>query len=538
MIISFELKPEKIRFSLNLERDKQKDYDYSESLRYFVFVYGYPYLLKKDSYEWINSEQITTLFENNGLKFVKKIDGVFSIFIFDKKINKIYVISDAYGIYSLFYHQYGNTYWIFDNIEEMLPSLKRLELNNKTIYESLITGYGFRFGLETHIKGIFSFDRGSIYTISYDKDFEKDRYWTGRESLDLKKETFYKHLKKHFLRSMELDGKKFMTMTGGFDTSTVLSSILHKDFKITSFGTKNSNDITSARKIAKKYNKDFYPYILDERFVKKFIEVAEKYYGMFNGLTPHIQYIQFLLMAHREKSNSDILYLGLLGDEIWRLCGMNVNFIRRFHKKEIYDACKDYSETDLIRSYHNKDSDLDFLIDSYGTNFGSNIVKMCGKHMKVFLSLINKDILEKIASERISKEDRVSGSLQMDFVKQTNKDVYKILKRNKRVNPIKILVNRIYRKIFHKNLFTNYPNKPHTYDVWLRKFYSDYVRKVFIENYEKLNLKDLFHKEKLQTIIRKYLKGDDSYFTFVISFLSIEIWLKNILKKYITMVDI
>ena len=97
MIISFTTDLKDISLS---KKTTQNDYDYFENERYYVFLYGYPYYLKQDSYKWIDARFIYELFINHKLKFINKIDGIFSIFLYDKKNNEIHVISDLYGLYS------------------------------------------------------------------------------------------------------------------------------------------------------------------------------------------------------------------------------------------------------------------------------------------------------------------------------------------------------------------------------------------------------------------------------------------------------
>ena len=69
-------------------------------------IYNYKKIKEQENYEFTtntDTEVILYLYNKYGLDFLNKINGMFAIAIFDKKINKIYLIRDQSGIKPLYY---------------------------------------------------------------------------------------------------------------------------------------------------------------------------------------------------------------------------------------------------------------------------------------------------------------------------------------------------------------------------------------------------------------------------------------------------
>ena len=156
--------------------------------------------------------------------------------------------------------------------------------------------------------------------------------------------------------------------------------------------------------------------------------------------------------------------------------------------------------------------------------------------------MVNKDLLSSLKC--INLEDRVSGSLQKYIIKENcpelaeipychdrfneNKSVKMVIK--KIIYKIKFFMNRVSHRLFNFNLFKYFPDLPHYYWIWLPKYHKQFILDTL--NYDKMILKSLFKKEELQKIVKLFLKSDYSVKAFVISLMSLELWLKNINKDY------
>ena len=146
----------------------QEDYDFSEKNDMFIFIYGYPFFPSKGT--WLNIEDIYKFYLSKNMSFVKDIEGVYTLIIIDKIKEKCLIITDRYGIYSLFY--FKNDYFIniSDSVLEISKDIK-FELNQESIIEYL--NFGFKIGDKTHISNIYQFGAAKIYSMDSKFSFTK-----------------------------------------------------------------------------------------------------------------------------------------------------------------------------------------------------------------------------------------------------------------------------------------------------------------------------------------------------------------------------
>jgi len=152
---------------------KQKDYDYIEIDNIIIFIYGYPFNSSTNS--WISSNDVYQIYLRNELDFIEDIEGIYSILIFDKIKNKCFLITDRYGVYSLFYLKDHNHIIISDTIGEIINHMQYIKLNKESIIEYL--NFGYKLGNKTHIKDIYEFEASTIYQIDKELKMTEKFYW-------------------------------------------------------------------------------------------------------------------------------------------------------------------------------------------------------------------------------------------------------------------------------------------------------------------------------------------------------------------------
>ncbi|KKM92294.1 hypothetical protein LCGC14_1219820, partial [marine sediment metagenome] len=560
--------------------EKQNDYDFFSNDDVDIFVYGYPFLAL-DS-EWVKSEDIYGWYINdktNELQFVNDLEGVYSIIILDRELDVCYIITDRYGVYTLFYYRKNGSFIISDKIDSILKFMRRIEIDKKSILEYLTFGYMNRIGNKTHIKGINEFEGANIYTIN-NGNISYENYWKYPNlNMEVSNVSFLKEFNSHIQTGFNLEKEKILTFTGGLDTRTILSSIIDKadDLHCYTYGVKKSGDIKIAEKITKQFNIKQDSMILDKDFIMDIPEKIKNNINMFNGLTPMAFQLHWYEFCERNKDNGKLLFLGISGDEFWRChhadadkiknC-LNINDVISFilgdymiQKNKTLNVFKGLEEDDIkniLRSSiknvfgswmddYFSSFDPSMVVDFFNlkyhyANWVSNLVKFYGRYFKIFLGLVNKNLLSSL--RYFDLNDRVSGSLQKYIIEKNSPELAKIPYCHYRFNEhksvkmfikkiiynVKFLANRVFHRLFNFNLFKYFPDLPHYYWVWLPKYHKQFVLDTL--DYDNMITKSLFNKEELQKIVKLFLKSDYSTKAFVISLISLEIYLKNINKGY------
>ncbi len=490
------------------EYSNSNDYDLFEKDGISVFIYGYPYTTFQFT-SWMTAKQFWIKYNIEGpeyiteLEGISELEGIFSIIILDKNIEKCFVIIDRWGIYTCFHYISYDFLIISDKIETIFKFMENIEINKKSVVEMLTLG--FRIGNETQIKYIHSFEAGHIYDFNIDKSTTYEYQNLNVINQEFDKHEFLKLYRNHISTLLELDNKPILTLTGGLDTRTILSCILRDNRKphCITFGVKNSKDIKISRKISDKFRLTHSTYILDDRFINVDIPfLIENNINMFNGLIPTMHYLQFEKLCKHGRDK--LLILGILGDEIWRQSNITVQkkFLDIFKEKYDFSLPKDNKQ--ILMS-----------------NWAGNLIKYLGKYHKIGMGLFYNDIIYDLDNLK---------DIQKYIIDINNGELAKIPydSGNKIINKIKEFSNRVWNKYFHRKLFKHFPNYPHYYNIWLRKYHKDFVLRIL--NWNNMVLRDLFEKEKLNRVVNQFLKGDDSYFTFLISLLSLEMWFKNMKK--------
>jgi asparagine synthase (glutamine-hydrolysing) len=144
-------------------------------------IYNFLELKKElsDNYNFVTSSDTEVLmfaYKKWGLNFLKKIQGMFSIAIYDKLQEKIMLVRDPIGIKPLFYALNNNQIIFSSEIKSILnTNLIKKELNPTAIDSYLM----FLCAIDnlTPFNNIFKLRPGELMTISLkDKNFKNEYY--------------------------------------------------------------------------------------------------------------------------------------------------------------------------------------------------------------------------------------------------------------------------------------------------------------------------------------------------------------------------
>lgn len=271
-----------------------------DTTRRFHIVFNgeiYNYLFLKKELEDLNynfktnsdTEVVLYSYIQWGEKFADKLDGMFSIIIYDKINNELIVCRDRLGKKPLYYYRDEKKIVICSEVKA-ISNLKKeklldLELNSQGYWDYLT--YRYIPGEQTSYKNIFKFDRGSIYKIQKDK-ISKTKYWkisfkdTKNNSLENKKKNFKILFDNAVKKRLIADVPVGVILSGGLDSSAVLYSA-SKFQKINSYHVcfknekENFNEYKYAKKVANHLNSDLKVIEIDDNMFLDKLSQINKY---------------------------------------------------------------------------------------------------------------------------------------------------------------------------------------------------------------------------------------------------------------------
>tara|TARA_B100002052_G_scaffold260322_1_gene253453 strand:- start:8853 stop:10553 length:1701 start_codon:yes stop_codon:yes gene_type:complete len=462
-------------------------YNYIE-LRNKLKKIGYKFKTKSDT------EVILKCYENYGIKFLNKIEGVFSIIIHDKNLNKSFIIRDRFGEKPLFFFKNSKTFVVSSELRVIKKYLNNLKLNHSSIVSYL--RHNYINGPKTIFNNVFHIDSGNY--IIYDHSIhhiEHIKYFDLIDNLSNNKNgNLYDDFEKSVNQKTRSDVGYSVLLSGGIDSSAIISQLYKKvNFNTYSiiFDENKFDESSYVRQIDKKLNlkvnyikfKDgdlnteisktmFYqeqPHG-DSSFIalRKICEEVSKYEKValsgdgadeiFGG------YDYYFNNNHKNNIEKYILNLSIFDDEeVYKLIG--IKNIEINEKIITYNKLK---EIDLKFNI----SDSLMIIDNLSLLPYNNFIKCDRMSMASGLELrtpfISKDLVINTLSINITNKstlkDRkffIKNNLidkNLSFIKKRKKQTF-ILPINKflKSQAIKLINNTIkINELFNKKVFKNY----------------------------------------------------------------------------------
>jgi len=325
-----------------------------------------------------DTEVIVHLYEEYGPDFVHKLNGMFSIALWDNNEDKLLLIRDRMGVKPLFYTVKSNNL-IFGS--EIKAILAHPEYCRDICYEALYHYFTFKNipAPLTAFVGIYSLLPGEILTFS-DGKISKKRWWKVKfceKSID-------EHdIKKKILSLLEDSTRLRMIsdvpfgayLSGGVDSSSVvalMTRFLNKPVKTFSLGyedeLKNKEaDLYYARKVSDAYKTEHYEYIMSySELVDDIEHVIGAFDQPFSG-TISTYFLSKLIKKHVKVALSGDGADELFGSYLSHRIAQPIHHFKRLNDK-IKNGSLTEEEKDLF-----KPCDLNFLADLFDKTGGEEI---------------------------------------------------------------------------------------------------------------------------------------------------------------------
>lgn len=281
---------------------------------------GYTFKSKTDT------EVILFGFQEWGVKVFEKLNGIFSLAIWDKRNETLYLARDPFGVKPLYYYWQNNKFIFSSEIKSILEHPIKKVLNTKAL------NVYFRFLYipepETAFQNIFKLPAGN-YLILKNKQVDIKRYYQlplAKEYIDYQqakndlRQTFDQAVKSQLMSDRPLG----LFLSGGFDSTAILGAMQqHAQQPIKTFTVgfktdidyeKYNADAILAKKTAEYYHTDHQQIdISTQDIIDNFFKVA---YQVDDLVSNHIQVANYLL-ANFAKQKVDVILGGDGGDELF-----------------------------------------------------------------------------------------------------------------------------------------------------------------------------------------------------------------------------
>ena len=233
-----------------------------------------------------NAGYIVHLYEEEGIAFLKKLNGCFSGVLVDLREEKAFLFNDRYGLHRIYYHE--NEAGLFFSSEakallKIMPELRRIDDTSLGEFFS----YGCTFENRTLFSGISLVPPGSMWRFAPRQSVAKETYfdknaWENQPVLnetqyyERLKETFA-HIIKRYFRPKE---RVAVSLTGGIDTRMIMAWASFPPLKAPcyTFGGmyRDSADVKIARRVAQICQQRHETIVVNRNFFTEFPALAKR----------------------------------------------------------------------------------------------------------------------------------------------------------------------------------------------------------------------------------------------------------------------
>ncbi len=332
-------------------------------------------------------ETIEKLYIKYGEKFVSKIEGYFSIAIYDKKENKLILVRDKIGAKPLYYYIEKDTICF---ASELKAIIKYPEFEKKINYRalSLYFRYSYINPPNTIFENTYKLEHGH-YIIWKNGEIQDKIYWDGIEkfnelsknpikNFEEAKENLKDIIKQYLTKTIQYNDNVGIYLSGGIDStlvSSICSNISKKTINTFSIGfyEEERNEAENAKKNAEYLKTNHHEIYIDKAQLLSTIKKIPKYYD-----EPFSDGSQLPTIILNEFAKENGIKTAITGDGADQLfCGSKIyDTVRR--RQRNYRILNPFNisintnlvrETDLRYLYNNTDKKNQTQVDILAKEF-------------------------------------------------------------------------------------------------------------------------------------------------------------------------
>lgn len=173
-----------------------------------------------------DTELILNLFNKFGISFVKKLQGIFSIAIYSKKDDKIFLIRDRFGVKPLFYKINNKNIYFSSEIKSLIAMGVEKKLNYSAL-KSYLNDSKLLNSKETFFKDIYSLEPATIFEISKNGQ-KKIKYWNLKinKKINYNENEINEYISESIKSNMVADTEVGVSLSSGLDSSIITDELL------------------------------------------------------------------------------------------------------------------------------------------------------------------------------------------------------------------------------------------------------------------------------------------------------------------------
>ena len=276
---------------------------------------------------------IKNLYIKKGENFINEIDDLYSIYLYDKKNNSLFIARDRIGLKSVYYSVKKDSIIFGNDIIDLVNNYKiKKEINIKSL--SMYFRFHYINPPETIFKGINKLVHGT-YLIYKNGKINIKNYWSEIEKFNNTKtkekdkekilEEMNKILKKSLSNFLKTEKNIGFYMSGGIDSSLVAaicSKLSPKKIDTFSIGfyEKENNEAEKSKRIANYLGTNHHEFYIDKETALDTVKRIPKYYTEPFGDVSALATI--ILNEFAKKNGVTTAFTGDGADQLF--CGSNV----------------------------------------------------------------------------------------------------------------------------------------------------------------------------------------------------------------------
>lgn len=302
-------------------------------------IYNYLELreeLMADGYEFItqgDAEVITPLYEKYGDKFVSKLEGMFTISLWDSEKEELHIYRDRFGIKQLYYTETENKLYFSSEVKPLLalPGVSR-SVSEQGVFEYL--SFGYTLGEISFFKDIKKVPQATHLIVKNGKIVKEERYWDFSQELKLSsKDELLNSLDESIKLHLRSDVKVGAFLSGGLDSGMLVARASKQYSGLSTYTLKFSEAVVDesvvAEEIAKKYKTKHKTFTA--KYDDLLAELPKAVWACDEPLADSGILANFLISSLAAKDNCKVVISGAGGDELFG--GYSYHVRSEFEKK-------------------------------------------------------------------------------------------------------------------------------------------------------------------------------------------------------------
>lgn len=296
-----------LKIDVLISKAKWREYQHKNNK---IYIIGFFY----DFQDKQVLQKLNIFKKNEFIKFLKKLDGNFSIIIQRKEL--ALVIADRINSYPLTYAKANNTLYISDNGQKLV---RKLKLNENDVDYKVTSSFamsGYTTYNNTIYKNLKSLLPGQFILIEKN-NFSCAHYYNWEPWKKLKNNNFKAdkifHLNDKVIKKLinSCHGRQIiLPLSAGWDSRFVASGLKHFNYKnvvCVTYGRKNSNDMKIAKQVATTLGFKWIPIEYNKNKIREVYN--SKKYKLYKSYCDNLNAIHFMgeyLMLSEIKKNKCI----------------------------------------------------------------------------------------------------------------------------------------------------------------------------------------------------------------------------------------